>query len=49
MTKQTGFHESFAKHTRNFVEYNGYWLANNFPTTGPIEEYSRLSAEGRDH
>jgi len=39
MTKQTGFHESFAKHTRNFVEYNGYWLANNFPTTGPIEEY----------
>ena len=39
MTKQTGFHESFAKHTRNFVEYNGYWLANNFPTTGRIEEY----------
>ncbi len=39
MTKQTGFHESFAKHTRNFLEYNGYWLANNFPTTGPIEEY----------
>lgn len=39
MTKQTGFHESFAKHTRNFVEYNGYWLASNFPATGPIEEY----------
>ncbi|MFT5060592.1 MAG: aminomethyltransferase [Polaromonas sp.] len=39
MTKQTGFHDSFAKHTRNFIEYNGYWLANCFAATGPIEEY----------
>lgn len=39
MTKQTGFHDSFAKHTRNFVEYNGYWLPNCFATAGPIEEY----------
>lgn len=39
MTKQTGFHDSFAKHTRNFIEYNGYWLANGFAETGPIEEY----------
>jgi aminomethyltransferase len=39
MTKQTGFHDSFAKHTRNFIEYNGYWLANDFSTAGPIEEY----------
>ncbi len=39
MTKQTGFHESFAKHTRNFIEYNGYWLANCFAAAGPIEEY----------
>ena len=39
MTKQTGFHESFAKHTRNFVEYNGYWLANCFAEAGPIDEY----------
>ena len=39
MTKQTGFHDSFAKHTRNFIEYNGYWLANEYSTTGPIEEY----------
>ncbi|MEP6266756.1 MAG: DUF1989 domain-containing protein [Paracoccaceae bacterium] len=39
MTKQTGFHDSFAKHTRNFVEYNGYWLANCFAEAGPIEEY----------
>ncbi|WP_299685971.1 aminomethyltransferase family protein [uncultured Tateyamaria sp.] len=39
MTKQTAFHDSFAKHTRNFVEYNGYWLANCFAEAGPIEEY----------
>ncbi|WP_420860431.1 DUF1989 domain-containing protein [Algirhabdus cladophorae] len=40
MTKQTGFHDSFAKHTRNFVEYNGYWLANCMGDAGPIEEYT---------
>jgi len=39
MTKQTGFHDSFAKLTRNFVEYNGYWLANCYAAAGPIEEY----------
>jgi|TARA_B110000908_G_scaffold23192_1_gene26372 aminomethyltransferase len=39
MTKQTGFHDQLAKHTRNFVEYNGYWLASGFAETGPIEEY----------
>ncbi|SFR05907.1 DUF1989 domain-containing protein [Poseidonocella sedimentorum] len=39
MTKQTAFHDSFAQHTRNFIEYNGYWLANCFAEAGPIEEY----------
>ncbi|WP_136440913.1 DUF1989 domain-containing protein [Pacificoceanicola onchidii] len=39
MTKQTGFHACFAEHTRNFVEYNGYWLANCFGDAGPIQEY----------
>ncbi|MFZ1726530.1 MAG: DUF1989 domain-containing protein [Albidovulum sp.] len=39
MTKQTGFHQSFAKHTRHFVEYKGYWLPNGFSETGPIDEY----------
>lgn len=39
MTKETGFHASFAKHTRNFIEYNGYWLASNFAEAGPIDEY----------
>ena len=39
MTKETGFHNSFAKHTRNFIEYNGYWLANCFSQVGPLEEY----------
>jgi len=39
MTKQTGFHDKFAEHTRNFVEYNGYWLASGYTDAGPIEEY----------
>lgn len=39
LTRETAFHSSFAKHTRNFVEYKGYWLANSFAKAGPIEEY----------
>ena len=39
MTKQTGFHSRFAEHTRNFIEYNGYWLANCFAAEGPLAEY----------
>jgi len=39
MTTETAFHSRFAQHTRNFVEYKGYWLANSFAKEGPIEEY----------
>jgi aminomethyltransferase len=39
MTRETAFHESFARHTRDFVEYKGFWLANSFAKAGPIEEY----------
>jgi aminomethyltransferase len=39
MTRETAFHSSFAKHTRNFVEYRGYWLADSFAKEGPIAEY----------
>lgn len=39
MTKQTGFHDQFAKHTRNFIEYQGYWLANCYAEAGAIAEY----------
>ncbi len=38
-TKQTAFHDCFARHTRDFVEYNGYWLPNTFTNHGSIEEY----------
>ena len=38
-TKQTGFHECFARHTRNFGEYAGYWLPMSMTNHGPIEEY----------
>lgn len=40
MTKETGFHNCFAKHTRDFIEYGGFWLANSFPSVGGvIDEY----------
>ncbi len=45
MTKKTGFHDSFSKHTRNFIEYNGYWLANCFAAAGPIDEYMACRKE----
>ncbi len=38
-TKQTAFHECFARHTRDFTEYNGYWLANQMTNHGAIAEY----------
>jgi len=38
-TRETGFHQCFARHTRDFVEYNGYWLANSITGKGSIAEY----------
>ena len=38
-TKETAFHGQFAKHTRDFVEYNGYWLANTMTNHGAVAEY----------
>ncbi len=38
-TKKTSFFDSFAKHTRDFVEYSGYWLANTMTNHGAISEY----------
>ncbi len=38
-TKKTGFHDCFARHTRDFAEYNGYWLPNQMTNHGAIAEY----------
>lgn len=38
-TRETGFHQAFARHTRDFVEYHGYWLPNSFPGVGTLGEY----------
>ncbi len=38
-TKETGFHQCFARYTRDFIEYNGYWLANTMTNHGAIAEY----------
>ncbi len=39
LTKETGFHARTLKHTRNFTEYAGYWLANSYTKHGAIGEY----------
>ena len=39
LTKETAFHSRTSKLTGNFIEYNGYWLANRFNNHGPIDEY----------
>ncbi len=39
MTKETGFHNKTSLLTRNFAEYNGYWLANNYTDYGCTTEY----------
>jgi len=39
MTKETGFHERTSTLTRDFVEYNGYWMANSYTNHGAIAEY----------
>ncbi|MBL0374097.1 aminomethyltransferase family protein [Rhizobium sp. KVB221] len=39
LTRETAFHPRFSEMTRDFAEYRGYWLANRFTSTGPIEEY----------
>ncbi len=40
LTQETGFHKRTSKLTRNFVEYKGFWLANNFTNYGTIKEYT---------
>ena len=39
MTKETGFHSRTSKHTRNYTEYAGYWLANSYTRHGALDEY----------
>ena len=39
MTQETSFHSRTSALTRNFIEYNGYWLANSFNNLGAISEY----------
>jgi len=40
LTQETGFHKRTSKLTRNFIDYNGYWLANNYTNYGTIKEYT---------
>ncbi len=40
LTQETGFHGKTSKLTKNFINYNGYWLANNYTNYGAIKEYT---------
>jgi len=40
LTQETGFHKKTSELTRNFIEYKGFWLANNFTNSGTIKEYT---------
>ncbi|MFW2589541.1 DUF1989 domain-containing protein [Sagittula sp. SSi028] len=39
MTRETAFHEKFAALTRDFADYNGFWLPNSFPECDAVESY----------
>jgi len=39
MTTETGFHSRTSALTRDFVEYNGFWMPNTYTNHGTIEEY----------
>jgi len=39
MTKETAFHPRTSELTRNFAEYNGYWLPTHFNNRGKVDEY----------
>lgn len=38
-TRETGFHQCFARHTRDFAESNGYWAPRRMTAHGAVEEY----------
>ena len=39
MTKTTGFHSSIEKHTKQLIEYRGYWVASHYEAWGAKAEY----------
>jgi len=39
MSRESGFHPATSKLTRNFVEYNGFWLPGCYTASGAVDEY----------
>ena len=39
MTRETGFQGRTAERTRNYTEYNGFWLPTHYTNHGAIDEY----------
>ena len=39
ITRETGFHGRTAARTRNYTEYNGFWLPTHYTNHGAVDEY----------
>lgn len=39
LTRESGFHPRTSQLTRNFTEYQGFWLANSYTNQGAVDEY----------
>lgn len=39
LTRQSGFHPRTSSLTRQFVDYNNFWLPDHYDQHGPVEEY----------
>lgn len=39
LTRETGFHPRTSQLTRNFTDYQGFWLASSYTNRGAIDEY----------
>ena len=39
LTRESGFHPRTSELTRNFTDYQGFWLANSYTKYGAIDEY----------
>lgn len=39
MTQETGFHERTSALTRDYADYNGFWIPNSYTNHGAVAEY----------
>jgi aminomethyltransferase len=39
LSRESGFHAATSKLTRNYIEYNGFWLPGCYTASGAVDEY----------